>query len=173
MRLITRLAFLTVVALVPLVAGCSTVALPGNIPPLPTPVPDTAPGAAASPSGTAYTVTRGSVSQSVSANIKVVANRQDALYFKASGQLGDMPVKVGDQVQQGDLLAQLNVRALQDQAALNTLTVKQNRVKLERTKQDTTMDYEIVDAQVAVVQAEAAIQNARLKLEKLQTPPRS
>lgn len=112
------------------------------------------------PAGTPAQVRRGGVAATVSATGSVVASRQSKLTMQASGKLIDFPVKLGDRVKAGQVLARLDPAPLQlklDQAssALRTARVKLDQLKAGSRPED-------------IAQAEAAAQSAQVKLAEVQ-----
>jgi HlyD family secretion protein len=112
------------------------------------------------PVGTPTQVRRGTVAATVSATGSVVASRQSKLTLSASGKLIDMPVKLGDQVKAGQVLARLDTAPLQlklDQAKSSQSTAQ---IKLDQLKAGSRPE--------DIAQAEAAVQSAQVRLAELQ-----
>src|SRR5689334_24546669 len=59
------------------------------------------------PTGQPVQVRRGNVAATVSATGSVVASRQSKLMMDVAGRLKDVPVKLGDAVKAGDVLARI------------------------------------------------------------------
>ncbi len=184
-----RSAYLIPMVLALALTGCSTLTQIANPEPVPTPTPAPAPfsapgstpgataggvpGSAGAPlGGTTYTVKKGNISQSLSAPVRVVAARDAALYFKISGQMGELAVKIGDQVRQGSAIASLSGRSLEQQLAQAQLDLDTSALRLARVKADSgSSAADLSSAQATVDQSEIALQSARLKLSKLLSGP--
>jgi HlyD family secretion protein len=98
----------------------------------------------------------GALSDTVSASGKMVAQRDAALSFSAPGRVTDIWVEVGDFVQAGDPLAQLETDALQTivrSAELSLAAQETNLAELLSPAED----YELVSARASVASAQAQL----------------
>jgi HlyD family secretion protein len=98
----------------------------------------------------------GALSDTVSASGKMVAQRDAALSFSAPGRVTDVWVEVGDFVQAGDPLAQLETDALQTivrSAELSLAAQETNLAELLSPAED----YELVSARASVAGTQAQL----------------
>jgi HlyD family secretion protein len=107
---------------------------------------------------TTVAVTRGDVQQTVTAPGQLVNLREALLGFETSGQLAEVNVRPGDQVKAGQVLAQLNLRPLEE--ALET-------AQLELAQAETEHQYNLAEAQLDLQIAEAELSQAKMKLSSL------
>jgi RND family efflux transporter MFP subunit len=95
---------------------------------------------------------------------QVVAGKTVDLAFQVGGQIKQADLKLGRQVQQGDILAQLDTTPLDQQIAVLEPTVRQTREKLEAIKevarQGAATVNEVADAQAAYDKAVAQLEIA-------------
>ncbi|HMF83429.1 MAG TPA: biotin/lipoyl-binding protein [Acidimicrobiia bacterium] len=89
------------------------------------------PGTASSPTAQVVTVTRGPMTESVSAEGTVAAAQSDDLKFGASGTVTAVNVKAGDDVQAGQLLATIDSAQLQANAASAQSAVARAQAQLD------------------------------------------
>lgn len=113
--------------------------------------------------GTQVTVRRGTVAAVVSATGSVVASRQSKLTMQSAGRLKEIPVKLGDDVKTGTVLARLDVAPLELKLAQARSALRTSQLKLEQIKAGARAE--------DVAQAEAAVQGAQGKLTDLQAGP--
>src|SRR5581483_6244093 len=110
--------------------------------------------------GTPVKVARGDVAASVSATGAVVATRQSRLTMQATGRLKELPVKMGDQVKAGAVLARLDTAPLELKLAQAKSLLKTNQIKLDQLKAGARPE--------EIAQAEAAVASAQGRLNDLQ-----
>jgi HlyD family secretion protein len=112
-------------------------------------------------------VAEGSISTGVSTTGTVRTSQNASVAWKTSGQVAQVLVKAGDQVQKDQILAQLdpasNISFTTIQASL--LTAQENLASL----QDTTIA--TANAKIALIQAQAAVASAQKALDRLQVVP--
>jgi HlyD family secretion protein len=124
-------------------------------------------------------VTRGDVSQTVTAPGRLVGTRRALLGFEVTGRLLELPVRPGERVRQGDLLARLEPRPFEE--ALQEARLKLERVQAERVRQiaeaqasvemaqarlrqaEADRLYQLADSEIAAQNAEARLAEARLQ----------
>ncbi len=116
-------------------------------------------------------VTRGSIQEVLSLSGRVVAQREALLYFRTAGRLRDVYVEAGQDVEPGQLLAELETEQLEadllsaqvryEQALLR---LEQARATLEKNQQARTASAHA--ARVALEQAQARVDAALLALAK-------
>jgi HlyD family secretion protein len=109
----------------------------------------------------------GSISSGISTTGAVRTNQNVSLAWKTSGQVAQVMVKVGDQVQQDQILAQLdpasNTTFATEQASL--LSAQENLASMQDTTAATAA------AQIALIQAQTALANAQKVVDALQVMP--
>ncbi|GEM_PF-2322281 len=111
-----------------LFAGCArTVGSAGGSGAAPAPPPQ--------PTQPTATVTRGSITDQVQSTGQVVAVQQQALYFRQSGTLDNIFVHIKDQVKRGQVLAALDVAALQKQIAQQQAAVDAADLNLQKDRE--------------------------------------
>lgn len=106
-------------------------------------------------------VRRGTLIATISATGAVSPLREAALAFSASGPLTQLKVKQGDSVKAGQVLAQLDTRALELSLAQAEASLAAAQAKLDQLQNPSTSD--VAAARANVASAEAA-------LAQLQTP---
>jgi len=119
-----------------------------------------APPAVAPISGTPVKIARGNLATTVAATGQVVATRQSRLTLQGSGRLKDLPVKLGDEVKTGAVLAKLDTAPLELRLAQAKSALKRDQIKLDQLKAGPRTE--------EVAQAEAAVTSAQGKLSDLQ-----
>lgn len=103
------------------------------------------------------TVRQGDIIVSASGGGTVIPATEVELSFSSSGVLAAMPVRVGQEVAQGDILAQLgNLAQLESSVA---------SAELDLLKAQQTLDSLYADSDVATAQAQLALANAQIALE--------
>ncbi len=117
------------------------------------------PATAQTPTLTAE-VTRGSIEESVGATGNVVARQQATLAFAMSGQIVEVLVKEGQQVQAGDPLARLDTASLEWQVASAQAALKTAQAQLAQARQPASAE-ELASAQAALESARAAYDRVR------------
>jgi len=105
----------------------------------------------------------GDLAESVSASGQVAAVRQAALSLTASGVVEQVNVAVGDTVQAGDVLVQLDTAALARAVASAELEVTAAQADLDALLADPTPE--------DIAAARAAVRNARARLDDLLDGP--
>ncbi len=154
--------------------------------PVPTPTPWPTPIVSEKPT---YAVQRGTVVDWFVLAGQVVPAQWEPLYFTVDGRLASLRVAEGSEVKKGDILAELEMKALSEQLAQAQLALEQapdqlaqqqatQRFALERARlnlrlQELALEsiqrlaYESAPAQR--VQAEKELERARLKLQQAQS----
>jgi HlyD family secretion protein len=116
-------------------------------------------GPAAQPDYEVVAVKRGNIASTVSATGIVLPERDAALAFQSSGTISEVPVEVGDKVEAGQLLAQLDTTDLQ-------LAVRQAEIALRQAEsQMRQLDEGPIASDVAA--AEAALAGAQAAYQQL------
>lgn len=111
-------------------------------------------------SGTPVKVARGNLATTVRATGSVVASRQSRLTMQINGRLRELPVRLGDEVKAGAVLAKLDTAPLELRLAQARSALKRDQIKLDQVKAGARPE--------EVAQAEASVQAAQGKLADLQ-----
>ena len=128
---------------------------------------------------TTVTVTRGDVQQTVTAPGQLVGTREVLLGFQASGQLADINVRPGDLVKAGQMLAQLNLRPLEEKLETARLELAQAEAKHARDLSEAQLDLQIVEAELSqekmklpsLAAAKAVLTAAQAELQEVLAGP--
>ena len=140
--------------------------------PLPTPIV---------PEKPTYLVAQGTVVNSLEFTGRVSPVQEQTLFFKSSGFVDQVFVQRGDQVQAGDVLAQLEITDLENQLAQTNLALETAEIRLdqaEQQRQDALAEATINRAKIALqlqggqanansanlVSAQIELENARQRL---------
>jgi HlyD family secretion protein len=105
----------------------------------------------------------GTLTATVNTAGNIVPAREVTLDFQASGQVKTVDVKVGDQVQAGQVLAMLDTSDLELQVANAQAALTIAQAKLEQTKADPTSE--------ELAAAQAAVKSAQENLAKVKAGP--
>lgn len=134
-------------------------------------------------------VARGSIQETVSATGNVSARRQATLAFESSGQIAQMLVEKGQQVEAGQPLARLDTASLEWQVARTQAALDTAQARMEQAQEppspeefdsaqaalDSTLaNYERVAAGAtaeALASARAAVESARTNLQQVKAGP--
>jgi RND family efflux transporter MFP subunit len=154
------------------VVGCATVpsrredATPT---PLPTPIVPTKP---------TYEVQRGEVVRKLAFTGRVAPVVEEELFFRTSGYVGSVYVSRGDDVQAGDVLAELEVRDLKNQLAQAEASLRSAQSSNEQRTTEAEIDLRTAELRLAsikaddptprVTTAEVALERARDRLRDAQ-----
>jgi HlyD family secretion protein len=114
--------------------------------------------AEATPSTT--TVSRGSIEEVVSASGNVIADRQAALGFATSGQIAEVSVVKGQEVEAGQVLAQLDTTSLEWQVARAQASLTTAQARLAQAQKGASAE--------ELASAQAALESARSNYETVQ-----
>ena len=125
------------------------------------------------PSYETATVERGSISSTVSATGSIEPEAEVALSFRSSGRVEQVLVSVGQPVEAGQLLAQLDVTDASlalEQADVSLQISRAQLEKLEKPPSDTDIiasQANVTVAQASVASAEAALASAQASYRQL------
>jgi HlyD family secretion protein len=108
---------------------------------------------------TTAVVTRGSIEEIVSATGNVVADRQASLTFASSGEIAEVLVVEGQEVEGGQVLARLDMSSLEWQIARSEASLASAQARLEQAQQPAS-DEDLASAQ-------AALDSARTNLDRV------
>lgn len=139
-RLILKSVFICVYLCPILLIACTQgeTAAPGPTPtPLPTPIV---------PERPTYTVQRGTVVNTLEFTGRVSPVQEQALFFKTDGFVDQLLVQRGDLVQEGDVLAQLEITGLENQLAQAQVALETAEIRLAQAEQE--RQDALVEAQV-------------------------
>jgi HlyD family secretion protein len=106
--------------------------------------------------GTPFAARRGAVAATVVATGSVVPSRQSKLTLAASGRLKELPVKLGDEVKSGQVLARLETAALDLKLAQAKSSLRTAELKLAQLRTGVRPE-EIAAAEAAVQSAQARV----------------
>jgi HlyD family secretion protein len=118
---------------------------------------------AAETSVSTYTVSTGDLSITASGSGTLVPGNELALGFQSGGVLAEVSVKVGDQVEAGQVLARLDDADAQDQVAQAEISLRQAELDLAALNEGT-------DA-ADLAAAQASLSSAKANLTALTSPP--
>ncbi len=154
-KIVVVLSLFTILVLYGSLAGCTNA---GREVPTPTPLP-----VIVAQEKVVFTVQRGPITAQREAYGEVAPAWQESLFFRASGYITRVVVKEGDQVKQGDLLAEMQVDDLLDQLeqARLDLQAAQDEAKnqaLQRAYEQQKAASDVVILQVQVAQAERLLE---------------
>ncbi len=124
-----------------------------------------APGAAQTQLQTA-TVTRGTITSTVSAAGTVAARAQVDVAFESSGRVKSIKVKVGDRVNAGQVMASLDTTELEASVASAQAGLDIAQAELEQTREG-PLESKIKSAEASLASAQAAYRAARAKTSHL------
>ncbi len=137
-----------------IVSGCGSAGQP-----LPTPTPWPTPVVVQQ---TTYTVQRGAVVDAFQLDGRVSPVLWEALSFKVDGKLMALAVSEGATVKEGDLLAELDTKVLNDQLSQARLSLEQ--IENQAQQQDASRKYSLERARVSLKIQELALEKLRRSL---------
>ncbi len=117
-------------------------------------------------------VTPGTVRTTISATGTVSAQSSTSLSFQQSGTVTQVNVKLGQQVHQGDVLAQLDTSALQNSVSVAQANLDAANIKLHQLMTGNTPDV-LAAADQSVVSAQSALDKANNDYTDLTNPTAS
>jgi len=112
---------------------------------------------------TIYTVQRGAITAEKEVMAQVVPSLQEDLFFRASGYVTRIPVKQGDYVKKGEILAELQVDDLLNQLEQARIDLEVAQTRLETAQAE--RKYAIARAEHEVKIWELRVELARLDLQ--------
>jgi len=139
-----------------LIGACSAVRSP-SAPPTFVPPPTATP-----PAGTTYTVRRSSVTEEIKARGRVTAIRESFLYFPLDGRLKEAYFIPGQQVTEGELLAEMDASSMEGQVIAANHALDMRQPELDHALADPQLEtLAVLEAQVR--QAELAVERAKIE----------
>jgi HlyD family secretion protein len=114
-------------------------------------------GAAAEPDYEVVVVQRGNIASTVSATGTVFPERDAGLSFQTSGTIADVPVEVGDKVEAGQLLAQLDTTDLELALRQADISLRQAQSQMRQLDESASAS-DLAAAEAALASAQAAYQ---------------
>jgi membrane fusion protein, macrolide-specific efflux system len=110
-------------------------------------------------------VTRRSLIRQVSVSGRLVASRQQDLFFREQGgRLVSLPIRPGDGVRQGQVLAEIGVAGLSYQVRLREIAVEKARLRLELLRSSSANRFEVGMAALDVEAAEVQLEESAATL---------
>ncbi len=143
-------------------AGCRGAAPTTESDPTPTPLPT--PVVTEKPT---YTVQRGDVARQLTFTARVAPVAESHLFFRANGRVLKVEVARGDQVAQGELLAELDVSALERQVAQAELALEAARTEQEQAAAEAA--YQLARARLQLEQEQVSLNKLKAYNPKLDT----
>ena len=122
--------------------------------PTPTPIPTPI-----VPEKPTYVVQRGKITKQLEFTGRISAVEETELYFKTSGYVKRVLVEQGDQVQAGDLLAELEIDDLLKQMAQAEVTLNTAQLRLDEAKK--SLERQIAQAKLDLAAAESQLAQAQ------------
>jgi HlyD family secretion protein len=108
-------------------------------------------------------VTRGSIEEVVSATGNVVADKQASLTFASSGEIAEVLVDKGQQVDLGEVLARVDTTSLEWQIARSQASLETAQARLEQVQKPASAE--------DLASAQAALDSATANLDRVQAGP--
>ena len=122
------------------------------------------------PKTTTQAVTRGTIRQTVATTGTVAAESSTSLSFQTTGRVTSVNVKLGEQVKQGDVLAEVDTTDLKSALATAQANLRSAQIKLRQLQKPATAA-DLAAADQAVAQAQATYDKANNDLSTLTGPP--
>ncbi|MBN1875127.1 MAG: efflux RND transporter periplasmic adaptor subunit [Anaerolineae bacterium] len=130
----------------------------------PTPIPTSI-----VPTNPTYTVQRGDVIRRLQFSARVAPVLEEELFFKMGGYVDTVYIRRGDEVKDGDLLAELEVTDLKNQITQQQAELTAVQMDYDRRMAEAKADVRTQELQLAKLRAsvsEAQLINARINLER-------
>lgn len=130
----------------------------------PTPIPTSI-----VPSNPTYVVERGDVIRELQFSGRVAPVLEEELFFRTGGYVDEVYVRRNDEVQEGDLLAELEVTDLKNQITQKEAELQAVQLDYERRVTEASNNVRAAELQLAKLQAsnsQSQIVNARIGLER-------
>ncbi len=110
--------------------------------------------------GTPITVRRGNVAATITATGSVISTRQSRLSPQVAGRIKELPVKLGDEVKAGAVLAKIETVPFEMKVAQARSTLRTSQIRLEQLRAGTRPE--------EIAASEASLQSAQAKLADVQ-----
>jgi len=167
-RLSSLFSFLVLLGIVALPLGCSSSAAPGaqQTDATPTPIPTSI-----VPTNPTYQVQRGDVVRLLQFTGRAAPVREDELFFRTNGYVETVYARRNDQVEEGELLAELEVTDLKNQ--ITQVEAELVAVRMNNERQITEAMATVRARELALAKLQASVSNtqilsARINLERAQ-----
>lgn len=125
---------------------------------------------AAAPVFTEATVSNGNITKTISTSGSVSASQTSNLNFQTSGKVTKVDVKLGQQVKQGDVLAEIDPTDAQNSLKTAQASLATAQANLQQALEGATAAQR-AQADQSVVSAQTSYNNAVNALQTLRTPP--
>jgi len=119
---------------------------------------------------TEATVSNGNVTKTISTSGSVSASQTSNLNFQTSGKVTKVDIKLGQQVKQGDVLAEIDPTDAQNSLKTAQASLATAQANLQQALQGSTAA-QLAQADQSVVSAQTSYNNAVNALQTLRTPP--
>lgn len=133
----------------------------------PTPTPIPTPSESNKPT---YTVTKGTIVQTVQALGRVAASQEATLFFREAGRMRRVYVETNQKVKAGDVLAELETGDLQTQIDQATINLDIAQIKLAQAEDQAGTSTALAQAQAQLNAAQLGYTKAKNDLASLTTP---
>ena len=107
-------------------------------------------------SGTPITVRRGNVAATINATGSVISTKQSRLAPQIGGRLKELPVKLGDEVKAGAMLARIETATLEMKVAQARSTLRTSQIRLDQLRAGTRPE-EIASTEASLLSAQAKL----------------
>lgn len=161
---------LVAIGMAVLPAGCSfgssTSGSSGGDEPTPTPIPTSI-----VPTNPTYTVERGLVVDEMQFTARIAPVVEEELFFKMGGYVDTVYVRRGDEVKEGDLLAELEVTDLKNQITQKEAELQAVQMDFDRRMAEAQANVHSKELSLAILQSslsQAQLVSARQNLERAQ-----
>lgn len=124
---------------------------------LPTPTPFPTPVVPEKPT---YTVERGTVVKTLEFTGRISPVREQELFFKTDGFVATVNIARGDRVQEGDILAELEIEDLQSQLAEAEIALQTSEINLAKAEQELEDQLQVAQLNLEKSKLQMAEENA-------------
>jgi multidrug efflux pump subunit AcrA (membrane-fusion protein) len=114
----------------------------------------TTPATTFGPTGSTFVVQRGKVVKTLEFDGRISPVEDVPLYFKSAGFVKEIYVRQGDQIKEGDLLAELETELLENQIAQAEVALNSAQALLSEAERSLEHEIAVAELNLAMVQAE-------------------
>jgi len=167
-RLSSLFSFLVLIGIVSLPLGCASIASPGSQASEATPTPIPTPLVPTNPT---YQVQRGDVVRLLQFSGRAAPVREEDLFFRRNGYVETVYARRNDEVEEGELLAELEVTDLKNQITQVEAELLAVQMNNERRTAEANADVRTRELNLAKLRAstsDAQLLSARINLERAQ-----